>query len=96
MKLIKPILSEKTLKDAAGKKYTFRVDPRATKLEIKQEVEKTFGVKVLKVATVTLTGKTYRSGRRWIMRTRPDGKKAMVSIQPDKKIELFEVSESKK
>lgn len=93
MNIIKPVLTEKTIKDASAKKYTFVVAPGATKTDIKMEIEKTFGVKVLKVQTITLRGKTYRSGKRWIMRKKADGKKAMVTIHPDKKIDLFEVGD---
>ena len=94
--LLKPIISEKSMAEAGKKKYTFRVIKTATKPEIKKAVEKNFGVKVLRVQTITLPGKTYRSGRRWIIRQRNGWKKAIVSIQPDKQIDLFEAATASK
>ena len=90
--LIKPIISEKSLAESGKKKYTFKVVKLMNKTQIKAEVEKTFGVKVLGVQTITLPGKTYRSGRKWIIRRRADWKKAIVTIDPAKQIDLFEVA----
>lgn len=94
--LLKPIISEKTLALAGKKKYTFKVARNWTKPLIKQAVEKTFGVKVLSVKTVTVPGKTYRSGKRWIIRKRADWKKAVVAIDPTKQIDLFEAATAEK
>lgn len=88
--LIKPIVSEKTLKDAAKHDYTFAVELKDTKPIIKTEVEKAFGVTVLKVKTAVMPGKGYRSGKRWIFKHHSDWKKAIVTIKPDQKIDLFE------
>ena len=59
----KPILSEKSYAGIPDKKYTFAVDPRATKTQIKAAVEEIFKVKVLKVNTVNVRGKYKRQGR---------------------------------
>ena len=93
--LLKPIISEKSLSQAGKSKYTFKVARRATKPIIKMAVEKTFGVKVLGVQTLTVRGKSYRSGKRWIIRKRADWKKAIVAINPEKKIDLFEAATDK-
>ena len=93
--LLKPLISEKSLAEAGKKKYTFKVIRTATKPEIKTAVEKTFGVKVLGVQTITVPGKSYRSGKRWIIRKRGDWKKAIVAIGPDKQIDLFEAATNK-
>ena len=93
--LLKPIISEKSTALAGEKKYTFKVIKSATKPQIKQSVEKTFGVKVLEVRTITVRGKNYRSGKRWIIRKRADWKKAVVKITPDKQIDLFEAAAGK-
>ncbi|MFC1727748.1 50S ribosomal protein L23, partial [Patescibacteria group bacterium] len=55
--LKKPIITEKTTRNASLGKYTFEVDKRATKKEVATAVEKFFGVQVLKTWTVTLRGK---------------------------------------
>jgi large subunit ribosomal protein L23 len=93
--LLKPIISEKSLAQAGQKKYTFKVIKSATKPQIKAVVERTFGVRVLAVQTITLPGKTYRSGKRWIIRKRSGWKKAIVKIPSDKQIDLFEAVANK-
>jgi len=92
MMLLKPIISEKSLALAGQKKYTFKVVLTATKPEIKTLVEKTFGVKVLGVQTIITPGKSYRSGKKWIVRKRFNWKKAIVTISPEKQIDLFEAA----
>ena len=59
----KPILSEKSYAGIPDKKYTFAVDSRATKTQIKAAVEEIFKVQVLKVNTVNVRGKYKRQGR---------------------------------
>ena len=57
--LQKPILTEKiTALSDTENKYAFQVDKKSNKYQIKSAVEKRFGVKVEKVATINLTGKT--------------------------------------
>ena len=61
--IIAPILSEKSYDGIPSKKYTFKVAVGATKGQIKDAVEKIFGVKVKKVNTLRYDGKTKRMGR---------------------------------
>ena len=61
--IIRPILSEKSYKDIANKKYVFAVDTKATKTQIKNAVQEAFGVKVKAVNTVNVKGKLKRQGR---------------------------------
>jgi large subunit ribosomal protein L23 len=96
MILVKPIITEKALNDAAKKRYTFRVKSYATKPQIRQAVEKTFGVKTIAVQTMIVHGKKYRTGKKWLAKRRTDWKKAIVTIQPDKHIDLFEVTDTGK
>lgn len=87
--IIKPLLSEKSYKDIENKKYTFVVDKRANKIEIKQAVEKIFGVKVEKVNTANVDGKLKRQGK--TQGYTSDYKKAFVQLKSDSKpIEFFE------
>ena len=59
----KPVLTEKSMNAMAEKKYTFIVNPDATKAQIKEAVEKMFdGTKVAKVNTMNCDGKTKRRG----------------------------------
>lgn len=96
MNLIRPIITEKSIADTAAKKFTFKVKSLATKTEIKKEVEKTFGVKVLSVHTTNVHGKQYRTGKKWLTNKKSDWKKAIVGIKKDQNIDLFEVTQTEK
>ncbi|GAE89599.1 50S ribosomal protein L23 [Acetivibrio straminisolvens] len=74
----RPYITEKSNAEIADGKYTFIVDVKATKTEIRQAVEKLFQVKVLKVNTVKYDGKQKRMGVHEGFR--PDWKKAIVKI----------------
>ena len=69
-------------------KYTFQVPLNANKVEIRKAVESIFNVKVEKVATIRVLGKTKRMGR--TMGKRSDYKKAIVTLKAGETIELFE------
>lgn len=86
--IIKPVVTEKSMNLLAENKYTFIVDKRANKTEIKNAVEGIFKVKVDKVATVMSKGKPKRMGR--FEGKTPDRKKAIVTLKPGHKIRLFE------
>ena len=87
--IIKPVLTEKGYDGIADKKYTFIVKKNANKTEIKDAVEKIFGVKVEKVNTVSCKGKLKRMGRN--SGYTPDRKKAIVTLKADSKsIEFFD------
>jgi len=70
------------------RQYFFEVARDANKIEIKRAVESVFHVKVDSVQTMHMRGKTKRQSR-WVGR-RNDWKKAIVTLKPDQKIELFE------
>jgi large subunit ribosomal protein L23 len=86
--VIRPVVSEKSYALLAANKYTFRVDARAHKTQVRQAVEEVFGVRVLDVATMSVKSKPKRRGytagktREW--------KKAIVQLHPEDHIELFE------
>jgi len=87
--VIKPIVTEKSTDLMASEnKYTFQVDLRANKTEIKEAVEELFKVKVRKVNTLRVRGKIRRMGR--FEGKRPDWKKAIVTLEPGHTIEVFE------
>ena len=58
--ILKPIVTEKVHGDLAEGKYTFKVDTRATKVQIAKAIEEIFNVKVLKVNTLNYDGKVKR------------------------------------
>ena len=76
--IIAPIITEKSNDGLNEGKYTFEVNPKATKIDIKNAVEKLFEVKVLKVNTMNVSGKEKRMGR-YVGKT-SDWKKAIVTI----------------
>ena len=87
--IIKPVVTERSMENMESKRYTFKVDTRANKSEIKKAVETIFGVKVKQVNTMNITGKKKRMGAN--VGKRPDWKKAIVTLTEDsKEIEFFE------
>lgn len=98
--ILKPYITEKSNIEIAAGKYTFVVDVRATKTEVKLAVEKLFQVKVLSVNTINYNGKIKRMGVH--EGARPDWKKAIVKIDTNPKPVTYlseggkEVAESRK
>ena len=87
--IIKPGVRGCAMENMESKRYTFKVDTRANKSEIKKAVETIFGVKVKQVNTMNITGKKKRMGAN--VGKRPDWKKAIVTLTEDsKEIEFFE------
>ncbi|CAG7614264.1 50S ribosomal protein L23 [Leucobacter soli] len=78
--IIRPIVSEKSYAriDANGQ-YTFEVQPTANKTEIKLAIEQVFGVKVAKINTLNLKGKTRRT--KFGIGKRKDTKRAIVTLR---------------
>ena len=87
--IIKPIITEKSMEDMAEGKYTFMVDKRSNKTEIKKAVETVFDVNVQKVNTMNMLGKVKRQG--YTSGRRSSWKKAIVKLtEGSKTIEFFE------
>ena len=87
--ILKPVITEKSMKDMSAKKYTFLVHPEANKTQIKEAVEKMFeGTKVANVNTMNLEGKTRRRGMTFGKTAAK--KKAIVQLTEDSAdIEIF-------
>lgn len=85
----RPIDTEKTRYQAEDGKYTFEVDRRASKQQVKEAVERIFDVEVLSVNTVNMPAKRGRYGRRMVTR-KPAWKKAIVTLAPGERIDIFE------
>ncbi len=86
--LLAPVISEKSYGLLDGNQYTFIVLPEANKTQIKIAVEQIFKVKVLGVNTINRQGKRKRS-RGTQMGKRKDTKRAIVSVAPGDRIEIF-------
>ena len=84
-----PKMSEKTLslKEEANQ-FAFEVDLRANKIQIKESIEKSFKVSVLKVRTMNVRGKKKRLGRYQGLKS--SWKKAIVTLKEGDTIEYFE------
>jgi large subunit ribosomal protein L23 len=87
----RPLVTEKSTALSGVNKYIFEVDIRANKPQIKEAVEKAFEVTVTGVNVMVMKGKSH-GGRRFRRRVTfsPDWKKAVVTLAPEDRIELFE------
>lgn len=87
--IIRPIITEKSMMDMEENKYTFEVDKKSNKTEIKRAIEEIFEVDVEKVYTMNVNGKLKRQGM--TSGRRPNWKKAIVKLTDDSKpIEFFD------
>lgn len=87
--IIRPVVTEKSMTEMADKRYTFVVDKKANKTEIKKAVEAIFDVKVEKVNTLNYDGKMKRMGR--TQGRTASFKKAVVKLtEGSKEIEFFQ------
>ena len=84
--ILKPVTTEKSLALMDLGKYTFEVDPRANKTEIKNAIESIFDVQVAKVNTLNRQGKRRRTRTGW--GKRKDTKRAIVALK-DGSIDIF-------
>ena len=87
--ILRPVITEASMSELDNKRYTFDVDTRATKTQVKAAVEDIFDVKVAKINVMNVKGKKKRMGRyegytsAW--------KKAIVTLKADSKpIEFFD------
>lgn len=84
-----PLLSEKSMKKKDAGVYTFAVDLKANKAEIKHAIEQIYGVKVEAVRTIVNKGKIKRA-RNFVMRgRRKDWKKAYVKLKPGFRLDII-------
>jgi large subunit ribosomal protein L23 len=87
--LIRPVISEKSVAATERNNYTFAVARDANKFQIKAAVEAEFKVDVLGVRVLSVQPKQKRRGRKTLGMV-PGWRKAIVTIAPGQKIELFE------
>ncbi len=86
--LIKPLITEKISEAASLRKYAFMVSSDANKPTVKKSVEALYGVKVQNVRIINVIGKKVRYGRSF--GKRKDWKKAIITLAPGEKIEIYE------
>jgi large subunit ribosomal protein L23 len=88
--LIRPVVSEKTYAQMERGTYVFVVDPKATKVDVRNAVEQAFNVTVTNVNTLNRKGKATRNRRTGVTGQRPDTKRAIVTLKQGDTINLFE------
>ncbi|MEY2566751.1 MAG: large subunit ribosomal protein [Actinomycetota bacterium] len=88
--IIRPVVSEKSYALLDAGVYTFVVHPDSNRTEIRQAIESIFNVRVSKVNTMNRTGKRKRNRRTFTYGQRPDTKRAIVTLAPGERIDLFE------
>lgn len=87
--ILKPVISERSMDDAAARKYTFKVALDANKTEVKHALEEIFEIEIDKVNIMNIRAKKKRQGRTVGMTSR--SKKAIVTLKPNsKEIEFFQ------
>ena len=87
--ITKPVLTEKSFGLTAFDRYTFKVDPKATKHQIKEAIEKLFKVNVVDVATLKAKTRSTRSPRTGKQTQDRGFKKAFVKLKSGQKINFF-------
>ncbi len=93
--ILGPIISEKSMTDASKGKYTFKVSIQSTKKDIKKAIEEQFKVNVLKVATLTVKGRSSKTGVKRIETVKQPFKKAIALLKAGQKISIFDVGAQK-
>lgn len=88
--VIKPIVTEQSLRDASHGQYTFLVTKSSTKTDIRKAIESMFGVNVVKVATNITKGSKTRNTKTGRQTVTFADKKARVSLTAGQKIEIFD------
>ena len=88
--LLRPVVSEKTYALMDKGTYVFVVDPRATKIDVRNAVEQAFNVTFTNVNTLNRKGKSTRNRRTGVRGSRPDTKRAIVTLKTGDTINLFE------
>jgi large subunit ribosomal protein L23 len=86
--IIRPVVSEKSYGGLEQNTYTFLVDLRSNKTEIKEAIQKIWNVRVTSVNTLNRKGKVKR--RRFTQGKRADQKRAIVTLAEGDSIEIFE------
>src|SRR5918999_5434400 len=86
--IIRPVVSEKSYAGLDRNTYTFLVDTRSTKTEIKEAIQQIWNVRVTSVRTLNRKGKVKR--RHWTIGKRADEKRAVVTLAEGDRIEIFE------
>jgi len=86
--LVKPLVTERAAEIAALGKYVFMVNRAMNKVEVKKAIRSVYNVEPIKINMINVVGKKVRYGRS--LGQRKDWKKAIVTLKPGDKIEIYE------
>ncbi len=89
--IVRPIITEKSMREAEAGKFTFQVVKDANKTAIKKAIESQFSVSVTGLSTITVKGKRKRVGKRRMEVKDSVIKKAIATLKKGQKIDLFEM-----
>jgi large subunit ribosomal protein L23 len=87
--IIRPVVSETSYASFDNDIYTFVVASNANKIEIRHAVESIFNVRVVKVNTINRKGKRKRNRRSGNWSTKPDERRALITLREGDRIEIF-------
>lgn len=93
--IIRPVITEKSMGQAAKHTYSFIVNKNASKEYIKKVIERDFNVNVTNMSTVTMKGKVKRVGQRRVEVTSQPVKKAIVTLKDGQTISMFSLTDEK-
>lgn len=93
--LLKPVITEKSMRLAQSGQFTFNVTLSATKNSVASAISNLFKVDVVNVNIIKLKAKTRRSGKRRLPSLSPSKKKAIVTLKSGQMIEYFELPKEK-
>ncbi|MFZ5535720.1 MAG: uL23 family ribosomal protein [Patescibacteria group bacterium] len=96
MKLIRPIITEKSMTLAQKGWYSFMLPAGSRKEGIAREINDLYNVTVREIRTIRRKGKMQRTGRKAVPKQRPDWKKAMVRLAKGQKIAIFDIGDQSK
>jgi large subunit ribosomal protein L23 len=88
--IIRPLVTEKSMNKVADGRYSFAVSQYATKTQVKKAIESTFNVKVMRLSTSVVKGKSKRAGVRRLEIANEIWKKATVTVKKGDRISIFE------
>jgi large subunit ribosomal protein L23 len=92
--LITPVVTEKSTKAQAQRKYTFLVHLKANKQEVQGAIEKAYGVEVESVNIIPVLAKARLAGRGRHITKRPQARKAIVTLMPKQSIDFNKIKVS--
>lgn len=92
--ILKPLITEKSIKNVSKNKFSFVVSGDSNKNQIKKEIEEKFKVNVVSVSTNILKGRKKRHGTKRIETKESSFKRAIVELKAGQKIDLFDFAQS--